>query len=240
MSSVPLLELRGISLRLGDRALLRGLDLVLQAGRHGLIGPNGAGKTSLLHVCMGLVRPDSGRVLLWGEEVRDDKDWRRLRRAVGFLFQDADDQLFSPTVIEDVAFGLLNHGAGPDMARQRALAMLARLGLDGLGDRLTHHLSGGEQKLVALATILVMDPHLLLLDEPTNNLDPRTRDRLIGILRELPQSYLIVSHDWDFLARTTNLLHGLDHGHLHALETSHLHVHHHAHPYGDHPHQHEE
>ena len=221
-----------------QQQLFKGLNFELSSGKVGLIGQNGCGKTTFLHLIMGLYKPETGSVFLDDRVIRSRDDLRYLRRQVGFLFQDADDQLFSPTVIEDVAFGPLNLGNSPVVAREKSEKMLARLGLVGFEDRLTHELSGGEKKLVALATILVMEPRFLLLDEPTNNLDAGTRMRLVDIISQLAIPMLIISHDWDFLARTTSYIYSLEHGHLHRNETEFLHTHPHAHAHGDHPHDH--
>jgi cobalt/nickel transport system ATP-binding protein len=218
--------------------LFQNLDFELASGKVGLIGQNGCGKTTFLHLIMGLHHPTSGKVYLDDRHITSRDDWRYLRQHVGFLFQDADDQLFSPTVIEDVAFGPLNLGDQPDDARQKSVEVLHRLGLAGFEDRLTHTLSGGEKKLVALATILVMEPQFLLLDEPTNNLDPATRVRLVEIITALDTPMVIISHDWDFLSQTTSHIYSLSHGHLHRSETKFLHTHPHAHAHGDHPHDH--
>ncbi len=222
----------------GGAQLFHHLNLTIGTERVGFIGPNGSGKTTLFHILMGLLKPDSGQVVLDGQAVTDAQGWRQLRRQVGFLFQDADDQLFSPTVLEDVAFGPLNMGCDGPTARSRALATLASLGLTDFEQRITHQLSGGEKKLVALATILVMEPDILLLDEPTNNLDPSTRKRLVSILATLNLPMVIISHDFDFLAKSTDIIYSLEHGHLHKSESIHLHSHPHAHVYGDHPHDH--
>ncbi len=222
----------------GGGCLFHHLKLAIGAERVGFIGPNGSGKTTLFHIIMGLLKPDSGRILLDGRQVNDVRAWRQLRRQVGFLFQDADDQLFSPTVLEDVTFGPLNMGDDGPTAKAKAMATLESLDLAGFAGRITHQLSGGEKKLVALATILVMAPEILLLDEPTNNLDMATRERLVAILADLNLPMVIISHDFDFLAKSTDIIYSLDHGHLHRSESSHLHSHPHAHIYGDHPHAH--
>lgn len=239
--SNPFIELRGVTVRHtpSSSAVLEDLDFSLNLGqRLGLIGANGSGKTTLFSTIMGLVRPENGSVLFQGQELFADKDFRQLRRETGLLFQDADDQLFSPTVLEDVAFGPLNLGLSPAEAKERAVETLARLGLAGFEERVTHKLSGGEKKLTALATILAMQPKALLLDEPTNDLDPGTRERLVQILNELDMALVVISHDWDFLERTTRETLCLENGKLgdgHAV----LHAHVHAHPAGAAPHVHE-
>ncbi|WP_027182890.1 energy-coupling factor ABC transporter ATP-binding protein [Desulfovibrio inopinatus] len=236
-----LLGLRHISYTYPGRnhIVLDNIDVELsETERVGLIGSNGSGKTTLLHIMMGLIAPDGGDVLFKQQPCRTEADFSRLRREVGFVFQHADDQLFSPTVLDDVAFGPLNQGLSPEQAREKASETLAQLGLTGFEDKITHRLSGGEKRLVALATILSMDPAVLILDEPTNDLDPDTRDRLINILRNLPQALLIVSHDWDFLHQTVETLMNLDQGHLHILDKSTLHTHRHTHVGGSVEHHH--
>jgi cobalt/nickel transport system ATP-binding protein len=168
----------------------------------GLVGPNGSGKTTLLHLIMGLLRPQAGSIAIFGLEVKKEKDFIAVRQQVGLLFQNADDQLFCPTVLEDVAFGPLNQGQTPAEAVRIARETMAKLGLADFEDRVTYKLSWGEKKLVSLATVLAMQPRLLLLDEPTTGLDDATRHRLIHILQDLDISYLIVSHEHEFLEHT--------------------------------------
>jgi len=235
-----LIDLRQVSFAYaGGGSILNGLDFQLRAGEKvGIVGSNGCGKTTFLHLLMGLILPGSGSVRLFGEEMRAKKDFDRQRTRLGLLFQDADDQLFSPTVLDDVAFGPLNLGLSVDEARDRAVRTLAGLGLAGFENRLTHRLSGGEKKLVSLATVLSMQPRVLLLDEPTNGLDPQTRDRIIEILGSLPTARIIISHDWDFLARTTSRFMTVKDGRL-VSDIPHLpHRHVHAHPLGGEPHHH--
>jgi len=218
--------------------VLRGASLALRPGRRiGLLGHNGSGKSTLLHLLMGLLRPQAGRVLHRGVPLAREADFGPLRREVGFLFQNSDDQLFCPTVLEDVAFGPLNHGASPAEARGVAEATLERLGFAGFGGRVTHRLSGGEKKMIALAAVLAMQPQALLLDEPTNDLDPRTRDRLIAILAAHSPTHLIISHDWDFLAQTCDSFLSVQDGSVRiATHTPHTHVH--THTGGDVHHHH--
>ena len=220
------------------RPIFQGLNFSLNDEKIGLIGPNGSGKTTFFHIIMGLLSPQEGAVIFRDKVISSEKDFQDLRKAVGLLFQDADDQLFSPTVLEDVAFGPLNLGASVQEAKRIAQKTLESLGLRELELRVTHKLSGGEKKLVSLATILSMKPGFLLLDEPTNNLDQDTRLRLIEILNGLDLSYAIISHDWDFLEKTTREVYAMEKGKFSRCEDTFLHEHQHAHPAGDHPHHH--
>ncbi len=215
------------------------LDLAFHKGeRIGLYGPNGSGKTTLLHIIMGLLKPGSGEVYFRGGALRDEKDFRELRLSVGLLLQNADDQLFNPTVLDDVAFGPLNLGMAPGQARDRAVETLESLGLLGFEDRLTHKLSGGEKKLVSLASIMAMRPEAMFLDEPTNGLDPATRERIIEILNGLDASLIIISHDWDFLRQTSKEYRTIKDGRLITDAHFVVHEHAHSHPLGDAPHHH--
>lgn len=240
MPDTPLIELQDVSFGYENSApILDEINLTLaEHQRIGLVGPNGSGKTTLFYLIMGLLRPKAGRLLFRGRPLLVEREFTDLRREVGLLFQDADDQLFSPTVLEDIAFGPLNLGASTDEARERALRTLAGLGLNHLEQRITHQLSGGEKKLVALATILVMKPAALLLDEPTNNLDPATRERLIDIIANLDLASVIISHDYDFLASTCRDICTMDNGKMLAGEPSSLHTHYHVHRHGALPHRH--
>lgn len=168
----------------------------------GLTGPNGCGKTTLLHLIMGLLKPQAGRIVIFGEEVSKEKDFAAIRQRVGLVFQNPDDQLFCPTVLEDVAFGPLNQGKAAAEAIRIARETMEKLGLQGFEDRITYKLSGGEKKLVALATVLAMQPELLLLDEPTTGLDTDTKHRLVHLLQDLDIGYMIVSHEDAFLHHT--------------------------------------
>ncbi len=179
----------------GHAPVLEGASLSLEAGqRLAITGPNGAGKSTLLQITLGLQRPQAGSVTIFGEERREEADFHEVRRRVGLVFQDADDQLFCPTVAEDVAFGPLNLGKTRDEALTIVDRVLGDLDLIHLKDRITHKLSGGEKRLVTLATVLAMEPEALLLDEPTNALDTKNEARLLEILQSLPQAILLVSH----------------------------------------------
>ena len=206
----------------------------------GLIGYNGSGKTTLMHIIMGLLKPSSGTIRVLGKQIETKKDLVAVRRTIGFLFQNADDQLFCPTVLEDVAFGPLNLGKSPKEARIMAMETLEKLNLKGFEDRITHKLSGGEKKLVSLATVLVMQPKALLLDEPTTGLDEDARFRIESLLNRLAISTIIVSHEYDFLAATTQKIYSMEAGQIRFNgDTSIVHDHHHRHLQARHPHQHD-
>ncbi len=200
-----LIELKNISFFYDkERHILNSLNLKLKRGeRIGLMGSNGSGKTTLLHIIVGLLTPSDGEVILFGKIRKRESDFEDVRTKIGLLFQDPDDQLFSPTVIEDVAFGPLNLGKSREEAIRIAIKTLSSLGLTGYEDRITYKLSGGEKRLVSLATVLAMNPEVLLLDEPTSGLDKRNEKRIIEILSHLPQSMIVVSHEIDFLKKTT-------------------------------------
>jgi len=219
---------------------LQNISFSLHSGEKvGLIGGNGSGKTTFLHIIVGILRAGSGDLTVLDKPVIKEKDFLQVRKHVGLLFQNSDDQLFSPTVIEDVAFGPLNLGKKPDEACEIARQTLKDLNLQGFEDRITHTLSGGEKKLVALATILAMKPDVLLLDEPTSGLDEKTRQRLSEILHELAISYIIVSHEYDFLASNTDLIYAMKDGALtYRGKSAFMHNHYHIHPAGEIPHEH--
>lgn len=241
MSAAPLIEVKGLVCGYPGRdPVLRGLDLTLRPGQKaGLVGPNGCGKTTLLFAIMGLLTPQAGEIRLFGTPMRSPKDFAGARLRLGFLFQHADDQLFSPTVLDDVAFGPLNQGLSRRDARKRAEETLELLGLADFAQRTPYRLSGGEQKLVALATILAMRPEVLLLDEPTTGLDQATKARIVELLNGLDLAVLAVSHEPDFLSRITGSLFSLRHGKLlESKAAAHAHVH--VHAEGDLPHSHDD
>lgn len=174
---------------------LRGVTLGIEPGEKvALVGQNGAGKSTFLLHLNGILRPTEGRVRVAGMDVVD-RNLARVRGAVGLVFQMPDDQLFSPTVFDDVAFGPIYQGLSEVEARARVLAALQDVGMDGFAERPSHHLSIGQKKRVAIASVLVMRPEILALDEPTAGLDPRSRRGLIHLLRDLPLTMLVSTHD---------------------------------------------
>jgi cobalt/nickel transport system ATP-binding protein len=159
-----------------------------------LLGPNGAGKSTLLLHLNGILRTQAGKVRVCGLEV-GEKTLGRVRAGVGLVFQNPDDQLFSPTVFDDVAFGPIYQGLPVTDIRSRVDEALVAVGMAEYKHRVSHHLSTGEKKRIAIATVLSMRPEILVLDEPTAGLDPRARRGLIRLLAELPQTMLVATHD---------------------------------------------
>lgn len=189
-------ELRGLAHTYPDgTAALRGVDLRVEPGEAvALVGANGAGKSTLLAHLNGLLLPAAGQVLIGGVAVAP-ASLRDIRRRVGYVFQQADDQLFMPTVQDDVGFGPANLGLDEATVRARVHAALERVGALHLAARAPWRLSGGEKRAVAIAGVLAMAPEVLVLDEPSSDLDPAARRRLIGLLLSLPQTLLLATHD---------------------------------------------
>lgn len=198
-----LISLRGLHFSYASGLdILKGVDFELNAGdRVALTGSNGAGKSTLLRLINGLETPNSGEIHAFGAVRQQEKDFREVRVRAGLVFQDPDDQLFCPTVAEDLAFGPLNLGKSSEEVAEVVGRTLELLRLEHLADRITHKLSGGQKRLVALATVMALEPEVLLLDEPTNDLDRDTKQHLISLLTELPQAMIIVSHNHHFLNR---------------------------------------
>ena len=194
--SSPVLELRGVTHAYPDgHVALRGVDLHVHRDEHvALLGPNGAGKTTLVLHLNGILQPESGTVTLSGLPVSRE-NLLEVRRRVGVVFQDPDDQLFMPTVRQDVEFGPRNLGITGDELAARVQGALAAVGMTDYADRPPHHLSFGQRRRVAVATVLAMEPEILVLDEPSSNLDPASRRELAEILRGLDVTVLMVTHD---------------------------------------------
>jgi len=178
---------------------LRGVSCrILHGESVGIVGANGAGKSTLLLHFNGLLMPSAGEVRI-GELPVTAATRAHIHRTVGFVFQDADDQLFMPTVRDDVAFGPLNMGLSPDEVSERVQAALETVGAAHLAARAPYRLSGGEKRAVAIAGVLAMSPSILVLDEPSAGLDPAARRRLIGLLRSFTHTKLIATHDLDLV-----------------------------------------
>jgi cobalt/nickel transport system ATP-binding protein len=194
--STPVLDVRGLAYAYPDgHQALYGVDLHVHRGeRVALLGPNGAGKTTLVLHLNGILTAGAGTVSVSGLPVAK-QNLAEIRRRVGVVFQDPDDQLFMPTVRDDVAFGPANLGLRGDDLDQRVLASLEQVGMAEYVDRPPHHLSFGQRRRVAVATVLAMEPEILVLDEPSSNLDPASRRELAEILTSLDVTVLMVTHD---------------------------------------------
>lgn len=199
------------------RVALAGISFTVDPGECvAIVGPNGAGKTTLFLRLCGVLPGQPGQALVNGLDPADPTQRKKLPEVVGIVFQNPDDQLFNPTVLEDVAFGPLNLGAVPEIAKQRANAALAAVGLPDAGERVPFQMSGGEKRRAALAGVLAMQPAILLLDEPSMFLDPRGRRELIALIRDLPGTKLIATHDLDLVLDICGRVLVLDGGQLFA------------------------
>ena len=184
-----------------DRPVLQDLSFRIESGEAvGLIGANGAGKSTVMKLLLGLLQGE-GKILVDGTEVRRET-LGEIRRKLGFVLQNSDNQMFMPTVYEDMIFAPLNYMVSREDAEARVDAVLARLHLEYLKHRYNHKISGGEKRMAAIATILAMEPQAILMDEPTSALDPYNRRIVINTIRELEQTKLITSHDLDMILDT--------------------------------------
>ncbi|MGJ5814150.1 energy-coupling factor ABC transporter ATP-binding protein [Paludibaculum fermentans] len=194
----PVIEARGLRFHYDSGfEALRGVDFRLDPGQNvALLGPNGSGKTTFLLHLNGVLQGE-GELRVCGLAV-EPRHYIAIRRKVGFLFQDPEDQLFLPSILEDVCFGPLQSGLSQAEAEARAKRVLEQVGIRSGWERPPYHLSGGEKQRVALAGILAVEPEILVLDEPTTHLDPPARRHLLELLQSLPQAKLVVTHDTAF------------------------------------------
>ncbi|HBQ97633.1 MULTISPECIES: ABC transporter ATP-binding protein [unclassified Roseofilum] len=191
--------------------VLQNLNFTIREGeRVGLIGPNGAGKTTLFFCLCGVLSPTSGEIQLWDKPV----EVGQFRPEIGLVFQNPNDQLFSASVWDDVAFGPENMGLSPDRVKACTEEALSLTGVTELADRPPHHLSGGQKRMVAIASVLSMHPQAIIYDEPSANLDLRSRRRLINFLQASRETLLISSHDLDLILEVTSRTLLLDSGNI--------------------------
>ena len=196
-----------------NRQVLRDLSFRIERGEAvGLVGPNGAGKSSVMKLLLGLLEGE-GQILVDGLPVRRDT-LPEIRRKLGFVLQSSDNQMFMPTVYEDMIFAPLNYKLSREEAEARVDEVLARLGLEELKHRYNHKISGGEKRMAAIATILAMKPEAILMDEPSSALDPYNRRVIINTICTLPQTKLIASHDLDMILDTCERVILLSEGHI--------------------------
>ncbi|HHF98558.1 MAG TPA: ATP-binding cassette domain-containing protein [Candidatus Aerophobetes bacterium] len=197
----------------GTRAL-KGVNLDISKGESvGLIGPNGAGKSTLLLHLNGILKGTKGSVEVLGMRV-EDKNLAKIRRKVAIVFQEPDDQLFMPTVFDDVAFGPVNSGYSKEKVKEKVKKALRQVRMEGYEDRCSHHLSLGEKKKISIATVLSMDPEILILDEPTISLDPGARRELIKLLKDLNITKIIAGHDLELIVEICSRVVLLDEGEI--------------------------
>ncbi|BBY66207.1 energy-coupling factor ABC transporter ATP-binding protein [Mycolicibacterium helvum] len=218
--TAPAIRVEGLHYRYPDgRVALDGVDLCIARGeRVAILGPNGAGKTTLMLHLNGVLTATSGNVEISGIAL-SRKSLRDIRRRVGLVFQDPDDQLFMPTVAQDVAFGPANFGVTGDELAARVAQALAVVSMTEHAERSPAHLSGGQRRRAALATVLACEPEILVLDEPSANLDPVARRELAETLATLPATMLVVTHDLPYAAQLCDRAIVLDHGAVVADDT---------------------
>ncbi|WP_413110255.1 energy-coupling factor ABC transporter ATP-binding protein [Thaumasiovibrio sp. DFM-14] len=210
------IELSKVSyLRPNGQVCAKSLDFCLTGSQKvAITGCNGSGKSTLLQVMLGLLAGISGEIKLFGNTCQSERDFARYRTRIGYLFQDSDDQLFCPTVMEDVCFGPINQGYSQSEAEVMAHDTLRQLGIEHLVDQVSYRLSGGQKKLVSLATVLVMKPEVLLLDEPTNGLDEKNYQRFVDIVRATALPIVLISHDQVLRQALTEIEYRLHDGQL--------------------------
>lgn len=208
------IEIKNFSYRYSDGTIaLREVTVSIEHGQKvALIGPNGAGKSTLLLATAGFIK-GSGKVLIDGIEVAR-KNLKKIRTLLGSCLENPDDQLFMPTLFDDVAFGPLNMGLTAEEVKARVVDALQTVGLSDMADKAPHHLSAGQKRAAAIATILSMRPKIITLDEPDGNLDPRNRNNLVKLLRELPQTLILATCNMDFAVGLADRAVLLDNGRI--------------------------
>ncbi len=216
MEEKYLIRLTGITFGYNGKPLLfDSLNFALpEEGRIGIIGPNGSGKTTLFNIIMGFIKPAEGIIEIDGRVIKKEKDFQRVREFIGLLFQNSDEQLFCPSVKEEVAFAPLNYRLPREEVERRVKESLKLIGLEGFEEKAPYHLSEGEKKKLAIATILAMKPKILLLDEPTNGLDEEGVKRVGSILGNNDFTYVVISQDINFLKETTKTIYTIEKGRL--------------------------
>ena len=206
-----MIEFQNVSFSYGDVPVVENLSFTIQKGETvGLIGANGAGKSTIMKLMLGLLS-GSGEIKVDGLLVCRD-NLAEIRKKIGFVLQDSDNQMFMPTVYEDMIFGPRNYGLSKEETEKRVDTVLTQLGLQDLKHRHNHKISGGEKRMAAIATILAMEPEMILMDEPSTALDPVNRRTVINTINRLPQTKLIASHDLDMILDTCQRVILLSHG----------------------------
>ena len=206
-----MIEFRNVSFSYGEAPVVENLSFSIQKGENvGLIGANGAGKSTIMKLMLGLIS-GSGEIKVDGLPMNKE-NLGEIRKKIGFVLQDSDNQMFMPTVYEDMIFGPRNYGLSKEETDRRVDAVLAQLGLQDLKHRHNHKISGGEKRMAAIATILAMEPEMIRMDEPSTALDPVNRRTVINTINRLSQTKLIASHDLDMILDTCQRVILLSHG----------------------------
>ena len=206
-----MIEFRNVTFSYGEAPVVENLSFSIQKGETvGLIGAKGAGKSTIMKLMLGLIT-GSGEIKVDGLPMNRE-NLEEIRKKIGFVLQDSDNQMFMPTVYEDMIFGPRNYGLSKEETDRRVDAVLAQLGLQDLKHRHNHKISGGEKRMAAIATILAMEPEMILMDEPSTALDPVNRRTVINTINRLPQTKLIASHDLDMILDTCQRVILLSHG----------------------------
>ena len=206
-----MIEFRNVTFSYGEAPVVENLSFSIKKGENvGLIGANGAGKSTIMKLMLGLIT-GSGEIKVDGLPMNKE-NLGEIRKKIGFVLQDSDNQMFMPTVYEDMIFGPRNYGLSKEETDRRVDAVLAQLGLQSLKHRHNHKISGGEKRMAAIATILAMEPEMILMDEPSTALDPVNRRTVINTINRLPQTKLIASHDLDMILDTCQRVILLSHG----------------------------
>ncbi len=197
---MSLLSLNNLTVILKEQIILNKISFSLSSGEKVFIlGPNGAGKTTLIETIMGFVPFQKGQIKFKGKVVANEKDFQELRKNIGYVFQNPDDQLFSPTVEEELAFGPLNLGWDRKRIKEKVSEILAFFNIEHLRHKNTYELSGGEKRIVSIACVLTMEPELLIMDEPSNGLDEKNFRILVEFLKNTDKSVIVVTHDKDLV-----------------------------------------
>jgi cobalt/nickel transport system ATP-binding protein len=238
--SGAILEVQGLTFSYAkDKPVLENADLHVHSDEKvGLWSPNGSGKTTFLRLLTGLLPAEKGSITFDGAECRTKKDFHEQHLKLGYVLQNSEDQLFFPEVLEDVAFGPLNQGLDEKEAVARAREALAQVGMSGKENALYSELSGGQKKLVAIASVLAMKPKMLLLDEPTAGIDQKGCERITGLLRGLDIPIVLVSHDPKLLTDVCSSFYEIEDRQFKKLGAPTLHVHEHVHFFGSESHHH--
>ena len=208
-----MIEFRNVTFSYGEAPVVENLSFSIKKGETvGLIGANGAGKSTIMKLMLGLIT-GSGEIKVDGLPMNKE-NLGEIRKKIGFVLQDSDNQMFMPTVYEDMIFGPRNYGLSKEETDRRVDAVLAQLGLQSLKHRYNHKISGGEKRMAAIATILAMEPEMIVMDEPSTALDPVNRRRVISTINSRKETKLIASHDLDMILDTCQRVILLNHGRI--------------------------